>query len=174
MQKYFYLFLLLFPGCLKAQKSYLESSGDIFSIALPAVAFLSSINAKSEHSHVKDFALGFLCSELTTHSLKRIIDKPRPNGGRFSFPSGHTSAAFFGASFVHQRFGYKVGIPTYLLATYVGYTRIKANKHDIYDVLGGAVIGLSSCILFRKSFRNQNHKTKVDITLLSFNLQYTF
>jgi len=93
---------------------------------------------------------------IFTHSVKRIINKKRPNGSNYSFPSGHTASAFTGASFLQLRYGWKVGIPAYLLASYVGYTRIKANKHDKWDVLGGAVVGIGSSLLFVKPYKNKN------------------
>ena len=37
-------------------------------------------------------------SFVVTHTIKRVVNKERPNGGDFSFPSGHTSAAFTGAT----------------------------------------------------------------------------
>ena len=93
-------------------------------------------------------------SLVITHSLKRIINKERPNGGDYSFPSGHTSAAFTGAAFIERKYGFKYGIPSYLLASYVGWTRIQANKHDKWDVLGGAIIGIGSAYIFTKPFKN--------------------
>ena len=94
-------------------------------------------------------------SFVITHGLKRIINKERPkNGGGYSFPSGHASAAFTGASFIERKYGFKYGIPSYLLASYVGWTRIQANKHDKWDVLGGAIIGIGSAYIFTKPFKN--------------------
>jgi len=52
-------------------------------------------------------------------------------------------------------------MPAYLLASYVGYTRIEARKHDIYDVIGGATIAVISAYIFVKPFKNKQ---------LSFNL----
>lgn len=89
-----------------------------------------------------------------THGLKRTIDKERPNGGRHSFPSGHTSAAFQGASFIHKRYGAKYAIPAYVGATFVGYSRIQADKHDMTDVLAGAAIGTLSSWYFTKEYGN--------------------
>jgi membrane-associated phospholipid phosphatase len=175
MLRYLLLALIFISGSINAQKTFSEKSGDILSIALPAGAFISSFKFQSENSHFKDFALGFLCSELATQSLKRIIDKPRPNGGRFSFPSGHTSAAFYGATFLNQRFGLKVGVPSYLIASYVGYTRIKAKKHDIFDVIGGVTIGIASSYLFRNSFKNEANlkRLKADVSPVGFNVTYS-
>ena len=69
--------------------------------------------------------MGF--SFMVMHSLKRITNKERPNGGDYSFPSGHTSAAFTGAGFIEKRYGLKVGIPAYILASYVGWSRVYSN-----------------------------------------------
>ena len=85
-----------------------------------------------------------------THGLKILINKERPNGGDYSFPSGHTSAAFTGAAFIEKRYGYKVGVPAYLLASFVGWSRVNANKHDYWDVLGGIIIGYGSAYIFAK------------------------
>lgn len=59
----------------------------------------------------------------------------------------HASAAF-----VQKRYGWEYGIPAYLLAGYVGYTRIEANKHDGWDVLAGAAIGVGMSYLFTKPY----------------------
>ena len=97
-------------------------------------------------------------SFVVTHGLKRLINKERPNGGDYSFPSGHTSAAFTGAAFIEKRYGYKLGVPTYLLAGYVGWSRINANKHDYWDVASGAIIGIGSAYLFTKPFKNRSNQ----------------
>jgi len=67
-----------------------------------------------------------------------LIDKRRPENSlnKDSFPSGHASAAFQGASFIQRRYGWKHGKYAYLLAAFVGYSRIEGlnDRHDTWDV----------------------------------------
>lgn len=89
-----------------------------------------------------DLALAIARTELMTYSLKYGIDAERPNGGSESFPSGHTSVAFAGAEFIRKQYGLWVGIPAYLTAGYVGWSRVISNNHYPRDVLAGATIGI--------------------------------
>lgn len=91
-----------------------------------------------------DLALAIARTELTTYSLKYGIDAERPNGGSNSFPSGHTSVAFAGAEFIRKQYGVWWGIPAYLTAGYVGWSRVISNNHYPRDVLAGAAIGILS------------------------------
>jgi membrane-associated phospholipid phosphatase len=61
---------------------------------------------------------------------------------RFSFPSGHTSSAFATAAVLERHYGWKVGVPAYAAATYVGGSRLSENKHYLSDVIFGAAIGV--------------------------------
>lgn len=89
---------------------------------------------------------------LVTQGLKETISKERPDGSdNRSFPSGHTSSAFAAAATLHNRYGWKVGLPAHALAAFVGVSRIEAEKHDVVDVLAGAAIGsLSGFLITRK------------------------
>ncbi|MCG2729429.1 MAG: phosphatase PAP2 family protein, partial [Acetobacterium sp.] len=60
-----------------------------------------------------------------------------------SFPSGHTSQSFFMATFLLPYFHAKflVWIAIYLLAFFVGITRVYVGMHYPRDVLGGAMLG---------------------------------
>ena len=145
---------VLIATALKAQDFNIEKSGDIISVALPVSAFASAIIWQDKQKPTLQFIKTIGVSLVITHSLKRIINKERPNGGDYSFPSGHTSAAFTGAAFIERKYGFKYGIPSYLLASYVGWTRIHENKHDKWDVLGGAIIGIGSAYIFTKPFKS--------------------
>ena len=166
-----------------AQNQTITTAGDIIQIMLPAAALASCFIYKDtkETSWHKKPAIQFLKSYTTgfiiQQSLKRIVLKPRPDGSdNFSFPSGHTTSAFSGAAFIERRYGWKYGIPAYAMASFVGYSRIQANKHDGWDVLAGAVIGTATSYLFTTPYS----KKPVDITfnkskndfLIGFN--YTF
>ena len=160
-----------------AQKSSIEKSGDILQMALPTFALASTLIWDDESKPFSQFAKTMGVSLLVTHGLKRLINKPRPNGGKYSFPSGHTSSAFTGAAFIQKRYGWELGIPAYIIASYVGWTRIHANKHDTWDVFGGAVIGVVSAYLFTKPFRNKNIKISLIGTneeAISLGLTYKF
>lgn len=85
--------------------------------------------------------------------LKYAIDKDRPDdSGDDSFPSGHTADSFAAATFIQQRYGWKWGIPAYIGATFVGYTRVDSDKHYVEDVLAGAAIGIISGLYFTEPY----------------------
>jgi membrane-associated phospholipid phosphatase len=67
-------------------------------------------------------------------------DGTRPSG--FSFPSGHATATFAAATVLQQHLGYKAGVPTYLVASYVAMSRLHENVHNASDVVFGAAIGI--------------------------------
>ncbi|HET7619915.1 MAG TPA: phosphatase PAP2 family protein [Vicinamibacterales bacterium] len=79
-----------------------------------------------------------------THGLKFAVGRTRPDGTQFSFPSGHSSASFATADILQQHFGWKVGLPAYALAGYVGTSRMSENRHFLSDVIFGAAIGIAS------------------------------
>ena len=79
---------------------------------------------------------------LITASLKVAVDRTRPDGGHWAFPSGHTSATFASASTLHAHYGYRVGIPAYAIAGFVAWTRARDGKHWLSDVAFGAAIGI--------------------------------
>ncbi len=103
---------------------------------------------KNDREGSIQFAKSFATTLGVTYALKYTINAERPNGGNYSFPSGHTSAAFSGASFLQKRYGWEYGVPAYLAASFVGWSRIEADKHYFGDVLAGAAIGVASTYLF--------------------------
>lgn len=81
---------------------------------------------------------------LLTQGLKLSVRRTRPDGTAYSFPSGHTSGTFATATVLQRHYGWKVGIPAYAFATYVGGSRLQANRHYLSDVLFGAAVGIVS------------------------------
>lgn len=99
-------------------------------------------------------------SDLITEILKRSANEKRPNGGGLSFPSGHTTSAFAFASFVASEHPWYIGIPAYVMASYVGFCRMHDNHHYLHDVMAGATIGMSYGIsLSLNSKNNENPKS---------------
>ena len=133
----------------------LVDTGDALQIALPMTAGAMTL-IKRDYRGTKDFALSFATTMALTHSLKAITKRQRPEGRNAydSFPSGHTSSAFSGASFIQRRYGWKYGKYAYILAALVGISRMEGPDgfHDIYDVLGGAAIGVGSTYVFTRPY----------------------
>lgn len=81
---------------------------------------------------------------LISTILKYTVREQRPDSNQHtSFPSGHTTSAFAFASVVGAEHGWAWGVPAYLLAGFVGWSRINDNQHYLHDVLAGATIGTS-------------------------------
>lgn len=91
-----------------------------------------------------DLVRAQLMTAVFTHGLKLSVGRRRPDGTRFSFPSGHTSATFATATVLQRHFGWKVGVPAYAFASYVAGSRLQENKHYASDVIVGAALGIVS------------------------------
>jgi membrane-associated phospholipid phosphatase len=79
-----------------------------------------------------------------TYAVKLTTQRTRPNGDPHSFPSGHASTSFATAMVLQQHYGWKIGLPAFLAATYTGVSRIYANQHWASDVVFGAAVGMAS------------------------------
>ena len=78
-----------------------------------------------------------------TGVIKQTAQRNRPDSSDMrSFPSGHTSVSFASATVLQRELGWKVGIPAYAVASYVGMARIEKQKHFLSDVAFGAAVGI--------------------------------
>lgn len=160
------LFLLVLPLFLKAD--WIESSGDILQLALPVGAALYSYEIDDTQG-LKSLGWAYTSTITATYMLKYSVQKPRPNGAnKLSFPSGHTASAFSGASYLQMRYGWKIGVPAYLTAAFVGYSRVYSNNHDIYDVTAGAALATLCSYYFVERFKG----LKVVIDTQSIQIAY--
>jgi hypothetical protein len=83
--------------------------------------------------------------QLWVQALKFTTQRTRPDGSDdFSFPSGHSASAFATAAVFHRHYGWKAGIPAYLVAGYVATARVHDNHHHLSDVVFGAAMGFAA------------------------------
>jgi hypothetical protein len=83
-----------------------------------------------------------LLAQTLTGVLKMSVGRTRPDGGMYSFPSGHSSVTFASATVLQRHFGLKAGIPAYTVASYVAASRLHHKRHYLSDVSFGAAIGI--------------------------------
>ena len=103
---------------------------------------LGRMNHAPVVTHVgSDLIRAQLLNGVLTTGTKLMVARTRPNGGSFSFPSGHTSATFASAVVLADHFGWRVGVPAYAVAGFVGWTRIRDNQHWLSDVVFGSAVG---------------------------------
>ena len=98
---------------------------------------------------VKQAGFSLAATGGTTFALKELIPERRPDGSdRKSFPSGHTSLSFASAATLENRYGWRVGVPAFAVASLVGVARVEARRHYWYDAVAGAAIGTAGGFLF--------------------------
>ena len=137
-------------------RSAVDTSTDVLMLAPGAVgagvAFL-----KGDYKGLLQLAESGATAVATSVLLKQVIKKERPDGSdKKAFPSNHTAAAFAGAAFLQRRYGWSYGIPAYAVSAYVAWGRIYAKKHDIWDVLAGATIGVGSAYIYTRPFAEKH------------------
>ena len=83
-----------------------------------------------------------LMAQLMTTGVKQAVRRERPDGGGYSFPSGHTAVTFASATVLQQHFGWRVGMPAFAVASYVAASRVQMQRHYLSDVVFGATVGI--------------------------------
>jgi undecaprenyl-diphosphatase len=89
--------------------------------------------------------------------IKKIINRPRPfvtypndvtqrtKTGPYSFPSGHSTAAFATATALSlSTKKWEIAVPSFAYAAMVAYSRMRLGVHYPSDVLAGSAIGIGS------------------------------
>ncbi|QYJ81458.1 phosphatase PAP2 family protein [Shewanella aegiceratis] len=133
---------------LEGQSGTVSEVGDVVQIALPAAGLIGALWI-GDTEGAWQVTKGVAATAAITHTLKFGVERLRPDGTESnSFPSGHTSAAFSGAAFIHHRYGNAYGIPAYAAAAFVGGSRIWANRHYMDDVLAGGSIAVMTSLYF--------------------------
>ena len=134
------------PACAKNEKTW-NTASSIGAYGLVALAVGLPLT-KHDTAGALQAGGSVVAATLVTTGLKEAFPELRPDGSdRKSFPSGHTSMAFAAASSLYNRQGQSVGIPALVVATFVGFARVQADKHHWYDVMVGAGIGAASGFL---------------------------
>ena len=120
---------------------------------VPAVAVygLNAFGIKGKNNF-RDRSMIYLMSNVIMSGaimgVKKLSHELRPDGSDYySFPSGHTAAAFASAEFLRQE--YKdvspwYGVAGYAVAGATGMLRMYNNKHWVSDVVAGAGVGIAS------------------------------
>jgi membrane-associated phospholipid phosphatase len=138
--------------------SVMSKSVTSVTIAVPVSLFVAgwANNNKKLKLDAAYFAGGYILSALVTHGTKHIVHRDRPfvtynfitkrdDGGGYSFPSGHTSAAFYDATTLSIMYPkWYVIVPTYLWASSVAWARMYQGVHYPSDVFVGAIVGAGS------------------------------
>lgn len=136
-----------------ATERNVERYGDNLQIALPLIAW----GCEALNGHAAEYLLRYAVMFTVAHGTKEALGNApinmRPVGRPQGMPSAHTSTAVLGASsLVH---GCLTGQPVaqglaLLAAGFTGASRISTLKHDIWQVLAGAILGWTCDRAFRR------------------------
>lgn len=145
--------LLLMPvSRLEASDEGLRHATDILCLAPDATALAVTL-AKHDTQGLKQLGLSAATCLVVNYGLELCIRKDRPDGtGHHALPSTHTAVAFNGSSYLMRRYGWKWGVPAYVVSSFVAWGRVHTDRHDWWDVLGGAAIGAGSAFIFTRPF----------------------
>ncbi len=111
------------------------------------VADIAGVKSKnSAWDQTKYLAMSQLLCGVVVQTLKYTVGEQRPNNGAHnSFPSGHTSVAFVGATALYHEFKESnrwIAYSGFAVAATVGVLRMTNERHWLSDVLAGAGIGI--------------------------------
>lgn len=127
----------------------IETAGEVLTLLLPATAAGLTVGFMDTKGMLQLGGSAALTLGVS-YGLKYTIDETRPNGHDRSFPSNHASLSFASAEFMRKRYGWEFGIPAYVAATFVAYSRVESKEHYAHDVIAGALIGIASSYLFTR------------------------
>jgi undecaprenyl-diphosphatase len=142
-------------GTLTKASRYLSKTGDGYLYVV--IAGLLYWHEGFESQILRAVLLAFLIERPVYFVLKNGLKRNRPQAAlknfrsiitpsdKFSFPSGHTSAAFMMATLLGFYFPLLM-IPLYCWAALVGFSRVVLGVHFPTDILVGVILGISTAL----------------------------
>lgn len=121
-----------------------EHTGDNVQLALPLSGLACAVATGQGVKYVGRFVLLFSLYTGSKRGLGEVPLNERPNGGYAGFPSGHTSASTFGATWLASTCLAQSPVAqgvAILAAGFVGGTRIEHGSHNVWQVLAGGFLG---------------------------------
>lgn len=154
---------------------WISRSGDGYGYVL--IACLLYLNRPQDGSRLLQLlVLGFAFEVPLFMLIKRLLKRPRPYHqlsitaviqahDQFSFPSGHTTAAFLFATLASHSFPEFTGI-WFSWAVAVGLSRLLLGVHYPGDIIAGAVIGTALAHFVRSNACEFLLECKVPVTVI--------
>ena len=123
-----------------------------------------------------DYAMNsFVVNGILTYGIKFATMRNRPDlSNKRSFPSGHTSNSFLGATIIQNIYGDEAGIFAYILASITGMSRINDNKHYLSDVIFGAALGVAIGTGFNYLYKEEIHVKNKTFQKKSFKINFSW
>jgi membrane-associated phospholipid phosphatase len=91
----------------------------------------------------RDALEAIVLSQCVVVPMKAVVDRERPDGERYSFPSGHMANAASVVPILWRSHGAAAGIVASGLALCTALGRQEDRRHYLSDVVGGATIGFA-------------------------------
>lgn len=141
----------------RAQRG-VDISTDVVALTLPTAALIWTTAVERDWKGLIQGVEVAGATAAATLILKYGVKEIRPDGSNtHSFPSAHSAVSFATAGYLQRRYGWAWGAPAYALSCYVGWGRIYARKHYVWDVVAGAAIGAASAYLFTTPFARKHN-----------------
>ena len=92
-----------------------------------------------------DIVRSQILSQVYVQAIKFAAQRERPDASNhYSFPSGHSASAFATAGVLQRHYGWKLGVPAFVVAGYVATARVHDNHHYLSDVIFGGAMGIAA------------------------------
>ena len=156
---------------------FVTNTAPYLSVGTPILMAGVGLLTKNEDLKKKGIETGIACAftVVETYALKQVVKRNRPfityagdlnnldTEGGYSFPSGHSSAAFSVATSLSLNYPkWYVIAPAYLWASATAYSRMYLNVHYPSDVLVGAILGSATAWATWKINKNWQSKKKAN------------
>lgn len=135
-------FIVLGAVCLFFKKT--RKYGIALAIGLTLCLILCNITLKNLFARIRPFDI---------KNVALLINAPTD----YSFPSGHTTCSFLWAE-ITRRFFKKYGVPAYILACLIAFSRMYLYVHYPTDIVGGIVLGIGIGYISCKAVNIMNNE----------------
>lgn len=128
-----------------------ELPADVVTAVLPlstfAIAWFKD-DVEGQKQFLRSNAVSLLLNTTLRVAFNETSWGERPNDSPYGFPSGHVAFVTTSAAFLQDRYGWKYGLPAYLVVGYVAYVRVDTDHHRWRDVIAGAALSWGVSKLF--------------------------